>query len=157
LELDLELSVGPDEETIDGVLALQPPKLRVDDLAVAEIDRRAAAFAGKVDNTRFSTDLDSLNEIDHRHVGELAGELGLRLPFLGQRRALLLLKQDLHARDDLLDVDRLGQVLLDAELEAADLVLDGLGAGEEDERDLVPLRPLLQALTQAEPIELRHP
>src|SRR5262249_30600157 len=48
-------------------------------------------------------------------------------------------------------------VLLDAKLEPTDLVLDGLGAGEEDERDLVPFRPLLQALTQAEPVELRHP
>src|SRR5262249_30679731 len=104
-------------------------ELRVDDLAVAEEDRRAAALACEVDDARFPTDLDGLNEIDHRHVGELPGELGLRLALLRQRRALLLLKQDLHARDDLLDVDRRVQVLLDAELEPTDLVLDGLGAG----------------------------
>src|SRR5215468_9125462 len=123
LELDLELAVGPDEQAIHRVLALQPAELGVDDLAVPKVDRRAPALAGEVDDAGFSTYFNGLNQVNDRHVGELAGELGLRLALLRQRRALLLLKEDLDPGDDLLDVDRLRQVLLDAELEPADLVL----------------------------------
>ena len=44
--------------------------------------------------------------------------------FVSMPRPLLLLQQDADPGEDLFDVDRLGQVLVDAELEAADLVLD---------------------------------
>src|SRR5262249_50092546 len=35
LELDLELSVGPDEEPVDGILSLEASELGIDHLAVA--------------------------------------------------------------------------------------------------------------------------
>src|SRR5262249_1653293 len=41
LELDLELAVGPDEEAVHGLLALEAPELGVDHLAVAKVDRGA--------------------------------------------------------------------------------------------------------------------
>ena len=47
-------------------------------------------------------------------------------------------EEQVHARDELADEDRLGEVVLDAELEAADLVLDRLLAREEDDRDRSP-------------------
>src|SRR5262249_29337838 len=107
LELDLELAVGPDEEAVDRILALEPPELGVDDLAVAEVDGRAPVAAREVNHARLAADLDGLDQIDHRHVAQRAGELGPGFPLLLERGALLLLEQDLDAGDDLLDVDRL--------------------------------------------------
>src|SRR5262249_9650833 len=117
LELYLELAVGPDEQPIDRVLALQPAETDVGDRSVADVDDGAPVGAGEVNYPGLSADLDGLDEFDHRHVAERAGELGPGLALLLEGGALLLLEQDLDPGDDLLDVDRLRQVLLDAELE----------------------------------------
>jgi hypothetical protein len=70
------------------------------------------------------------------------------------KRPLPLLEQDIDPRDDLFDVDRLGQVVVDTELEAANLVLDrGLG-GEEHERDLGPVGGAAHTTTELEAIEV---
>jgi hypothetical protein len=66
------------------------------------------------------------------------------------------LQEDLDAREDLFDVDRLGEVVLHAELEAANLVLDVGLRGQEDERDRRPVGVLLEPLDQLEAVHLRH-
>ena len=76
--------------------------------------------------------------------------------FVLERLALLLLQQDLDARDDLFDVDRLGEVVLDAQLEPADLVLDVGLRRQEDERDRRPVGVLLEPLDELEAVHLRH-
>jgi hypothetical protein len=68
--------------------------------------------------------------------------------------SLLLLKQDVDPRDDLFDVDRLGEVVVDAELEAFDLVFNRRLGGEEDERNLGPVGHAAQTTTQLETVEV---
>ena len=58
-------------------------------------------------------------------------------------------QEQVHARDELAHEDRLGEVVLDAELEAADLVLDRFLAREEDDRNARPLGRSLSRLTNA--------
>ena len=54
-------------------------------------------------------------------------------------------QQQIHARDQLAHEDRLGEVVLDAQLQTANLVLDGLLTGEEHDGDVRVLRPILHA------------
>src|SRR4029077_20573722 len=56
--------------------------------------------------------------------------------------------------DDLFDVDRLGQIILDAELEAADLVLDRGLAREEYERDISPVCRRSYFLAELEAVDV---
>ena len=62
-------------------------------------------------------------------------------------------EEQVHARDQLAHEDGLGEVVLDAELEAADLVLDRLLAREEHDRDRGPLGLLLEPAHQRVAIE----
>jgi uncharacterized protein (TIGR02266 family) len=62
----------------------------------------------------------------------------------------------MRARDDLFDVDGLGEVVLGARLQALDLRLDGLLAGEEDEVNVTKPLVALDDLAQLEPVHLGH-
>ena len=98
------------------------------------------AVLGKLDHARFAADLNGLNQIHHRHIGQLADEARARVMRLFDSDALAFLQRDLQARDDLLDVDRLGQILVDAELQTADLLFHRGFASQEHERNLGPRR-----------------
>ena len=139
-EHDLELALAPGQQAIDRVLALQRAGLGVDHLAVAEVDRRLCGWRSPTNWITPDLRLTSIVWITST-TGMSATRPANRIAVLAlvEVRALPLLQQDVDPRDDLFDVDRLGQVVVDAELEAADLVLDrGLG-GEEHERDLGPV------------------
>ena len=153
-EHHLELALVPRQQPVDRVLALQGPGLGVDHLAVAEVDRRLlAGLAGEVDQAGLAADLDGLDQVDHRHVADAAGEPRAAVAALLDPRALPLLDQDARAGDDLLDVDRLGQVVLDAQLEALDLGFDLGLRREEHERDVGPLGVGLEALAERVAVE----
>src|SRR5690606_26547258 len=123
-ELDLELALVPRQQPVDRVLALQRAGLGVDHLAVAEVDRGLSVrAAGELDDARLAADLDGLDDVDHGHVGDAAGEAGAVLLEI-EELTLPLLQQDVDPRDDFFDVDRLRQVVVDAELEPLDLALD---------------------------------
>ena len=140
-EHDLELALAPGQQAIHGVLALQRAGLGVDHLAVAEVDRGLALVRSPVNWMTPDLRLISIVWITST-TGMSATRPANRVAVARAPRTrsrCRFCEQDVDPRDDLLDVDRLGQVVLDAELEAADLVLDrGLG-GEEDERDLGPV------------------
>ena len=105
-----------------------------------EKDRRLPSpIADELDDARLAADLDRLDDVDDRHVADAAREARTTVAALLEPSALALLQEDVDAGDDLLDVDRLGQVVVDAQLEAADLVLDRVLGGQEDERDLTPV------------------
>ena len=152
LELDVEVTVALAEQAIDRRLALEPTHLRIDDGTIAEPERRFTELGGQRDRAALARDLDGLNEVDHRHVGELTAELRASCVLLLEALVLLALQQHRHSRRDLFDVDRLGEVVLDTELQPADLVLDRLLAGEKDERDQLPTRVVLDLHAQVEAI-----
>ena len=65
-------------------------------------------------------------------------------------------EDDVHAREQLADEDGLREVVLDAELEPADLVLDRALRREEDDRDARPLAALPEAADERVAVELRQ-
>ena len=152
LELDLELAVAPHQQAIDRLFAGEPAQLGVDHLAVAKVDRRALARRGCL--KWITPDLRLISIVWIRSTTAMSASCPANLVrdsrlFSSSDCALLLLQEDLDAGDDLFDVDRLGEVVLDAELEAADLVLDVGLRGQEDERDLRPVGVLLAAARRA--------
>ena len=153
-ELHVEVALERVEHSVEGVFAAQPAELGVGDLALFEIDD-AGAFALELDGAGLAAHLEGLHQIDHAHVRQAAAEPGLRLalldPFL-----LDLLKNHLHAGDDLFDVDRLGQVVVAAQLEAAHLELDRLLAGEKDERNVAKAFVAFEHPGQLEAVHLGH-
>ena len=153
LELDGKLAVVPQQQAVDRALAGQAPELRVDHLAVAEVDSAAFSLAAvDLDDARLARELDGLHEIDHRHVAERALKACARVSALDPL-ALRALQNQPDARADLFDVDGLREVVLDAELEAAHLVLDGGVRREEEERNLSPVGMLLEAAAKLEAVE----
>ena len=78
-------------------------------------------------------------KIDLRYT-KIVGCLWLFVFVDFDRRALLALQRDPNPGDDLLDVDRLRQIVVDPELEATHLVFDVLVRGEKQERDVGPIR-----------------
>ena len=76
--------------------------------------------------------------------------------FFSIRLLLPFCEDHLHAGDDLFDVDRLGQVVVAAELEPLHLELDRLLVGQEDERDVPEALVALELLAQLEAVHLRH-
>ena len=150
-KVDLEGAVVEDERAIHGALTDDAAHLGVDDLAFAEEDLAARAPALEVQHAALAGDVDRLEQIDEPHVRERAAEARLRERVL-QALALLPLQHQVHAGDDLFDVDRLGEVVLDAELQPADLALDRGIARQEDERDRREVRALLDPLDEREPI-----
>ncbi len=156
-ELHLELAVVPGEQAVDRVLAHQVAGLGVDHLAVAKVDGGAAAGGAlEVDHAGLAADLDGLDEVDHAHVGDVAGKARAAVALSLDPLALGALEQQADPRRDLFDVDRLGQVVGDAELEPADLVFDRGLPGQEDERDLGPLRAQLERLAEREAVHVVH-
>ena len=159
-ELDLELRLVPDERAVDRLLAAQAPEVGVDHLPLAEVDVRRLHPAREVNDAALPRHLEGLQEIDDGHVGDRPAEA--RLPpgeQLVLRRDVLLRpsrEEQVHARQELPDEDRLRQVVLDAELEAANLVLDRLLARQEDDGDDGPLRLLLELPDERVAVELRE-
>ena len=66
-------------------------------------------------------------------------------------------EEQVHPGDELAHEDGLREVVLDAQLEPADLVLDRLLAREKDDRDRRPLGALLELAHQGVPVELGQP
>ncbi len=155
-ELEVELTLVPHQESVDRAIALQVAALRVDQAPVEEVDRTAAVTVGELEHTGLPADVDRLEQVDQTHLRKRAAEAGLGEAPPLQAPTLVTLEHQVHARDDLFDVDRLGEVVLDAQLEAADLALHRAVARQEDERDLGVLRALTELLDEAEAIELRQ-
>ena len=62
-------------------------------------------------------------------------EVGVAQPVLARPGARRPAQHGLHPLDQLLDAERLGDVVVAAEPQALDLVLGGVAGGEEDDRD----------------------
>ena len=157
-ELEIEVALAPDQEAIHGRLAGLVAELGVAELSFFEEDRPATIARRQVQHAALAADVDRLQQIDQAHVRQRAREARRRqrVPML-QALALSALQLEVHARDDLLDVDRLGEVVLDAELEAADLALDRAIAGQEHEGDVRPIGVFAQMLDQREAVDLGQP
>ena len=155
LELDGELPFRPGEEPIDGVRAGEASDLGINDLAVAKEDRAAAGVPiDDVNDARLPVELDGLYEIDHADVGEIPGEARAAFPAGLHAFAFCALQSRAHANADLLDVDGLGQVVVDAEFETTDFVLDGFAARDKEKGDLRPLGTCLDLAAQLEAVHL---
>ena len=157
-EVDLERALAPEQRAVDRALAAQRAELGVDQRC-RRGSRSIAALRCRVQvqHARLLADVDRLQQVDEAHVGERAGEARLaRAAPLLEPGALLALQNEVHARDDLFDVDRLGQVVLDAELEAADLALHRQVARQEDERDVGPFRACADLFDEREPVDARQ-
>ena len=90
--------------------------------------------------------LERLQKVDDGHVLDRTLEFGSTRLRLARRDALLRAprEKEVHARDELAHEDRLGEVVLDAELEPADLVFDRFLARQKDDRDRGPFRTLFE-------------
>lgn len=73
-EDDLELRLVPDEAAVNGLFAAERAELGVDDLAVAEINVRDVRAVAQREDAALSRDLERLQEVDDRHVGDRPGE-----------------------------------------------------------------------------------
>src|SRR5690606_1520679 len=154
-ELEVELALVPDEEAIDRGLAAELAELGVLERAVLEVDGAAPSARGEVEHAALAADVDRLEQIDHAHVGEGPAETGLGPHGLAlEGFALVALELELDPREDLFDVDGLGEVIGDAELEAADLALHRGVAREEDQRDVLELFVFAELLDEGEAIEV---
>ena len=157
LELHHEAPFGPAEQGIDGVLAPGIPILRVDDFTLAEVNGAAPIpFAGELSYPRLAPHLHGLDEIHHGHIGQVPLESCLSFP-VREDLALLLLQHHLDPDHQLLDEYRLGQVLLNAQLQATDLLLECFLLGEEDEGEPLPAGVILEPLTELIAINSRQP
>ncbi|MEZ4312197.1 MAG: hypothetical protein R3F14_29565 [Polyangiaceae bacterium] len=136
-ELDLEGALVPDEGAVDGLLAAQAAKDGVDALAVAEEDVRLVRLVLEVHDAALAVHLEGLDEVDHAHVGDRAGEAGAAREVApgGEALARAARDEEVHAGDELAHEDRLGEVASSTPSPVADLVLDRLLAGEEDDGD----------------------
>ena len=155
-EVDLEIGLAPDEETVDGLLAPQPSDLGVDDLAVLEPDVAEARAALEGDRAALARDLECLEEVDHGHLVDRSGEArSERRRLLRRDRVLCAAREDhVHAGEQLAHEDRLREVVLHAELESSDLVLHRVVRGEEDDRDRRILAPVPEAPNERVTVEL---
>jgi hypothetical protein len=154
LEVDLEVAVFPGQEPVDGVLAPQFPGLRVDDLTIGKVEPRLMGRPVDREHAALAPEFNRLQQVDHAHVFERAEEPAFVLAL--ELGSLALLQGDGHPGDDLFDVDRLGEVVVGAEFEAADFVLDGRLIREEDERNLPIPFVGLHPPTEFVPVHHRH-
>src|SRR5215470_20145199 len=89
-----------------------------------------------MDDSGLAPDLERLYQIDHAHVREVSRKSGSRFA-LFDVLLFRLLENHPRAGDDLFDVDRLGQIVVAAQLEALHFELDRLLIGEKHERNLL--------------------
>jgi hypothetical protein len=157
-ELQLEVALVPDQGAIQRPLAAQLAELGVLEPAHVEVDGPTLTEGRReVQHAALAADVDGLEQVHQAHVRERAAEAGLGLHALAlEAHALTALQLEVHARDDLFDVDGLGQVVLHAELEALDLALHRAVAREEHEGDLAGVLALAQPLHQLEPVHVRQ-
>ncbi len=129
-------------DPVDRLFAPKAPELRVDDLPVAEVDVRLLRRPAQVNDAALARDLERLQEVDHRHVLRRSREAGPPRQGLrrGGRDVLLRTprEEEVDSGDELANEDGLREVVLDAELEPANLVLDRLLARQEDDGDRLP-------------------
>ena len=155
-ELEVEVAVVPDQEAVHRRLAAELVQLGVDQVAFVEVDGAASALVAEVEHAGLAADVDRLEQVDEAHLRERAAEARLGHAAALEALALVALQDEVHPRDDLFDVDRLGQVVLDAQLEAPDLALHRAVAREEDEGDLLGGLPLAELLDEGEAVHLRE-
>ncbi len=143
LELDREGALRHTEQPVHGLLGLESAHAGVDDRSIAKPDGGIAEIGLELNGATLARNLDGLKQVDDRHVGELARELGPRRVLALELLSLLALHEHAQASRHLFDVDGFDEVVLDAEFQAADLVLDGLGRGQEYEGDPCPVGVVL--------------
>src|SRR5690606_34608049 len=73
-EFEIEASLTPDEEAIDGLFPAEFAEFGVLQCAVLEVDGTAATARGEKKNAGFAADVDRLEEIDEAHVGQRTAE-----------------------------------------------------------------------------------
>ena len=160
-EVDLEIGLVPDEHPVDGLFAAERAHLGIDGATAFEPHVTELAAALERDRPALLRDLEGLQQVDDGHVLDRAGEARLeRRGDAAVREALLRAarEHDVDAREQLTNEDRLGEVVLHAELEPADLVLDRALRREEDDGDRRPLAALAKAADErvaVHPGELR--
>ncbi len=159
-EFDLEIAFVPKQDAIDGFFAGEFSQDRVDDFAVAEIDVGLLPVVVNVNDARFATHLERLQQIDDPHVGD---ETRKTRP--STQRALLLGceaisritgEKNVDAGNQLANEDRLRQIIFDTQFEAADFVFDRLLTREKNDGNRRPISILLDAAHESVPIEVRE-
>jgi len=105
--------------------ARQAADLTVDDPSLAEIDLAARVLAAHHDgDARLLVGCDRAQQVDERNVLDRAEEALVLVSRMFQPLAVATLQQRARSRDDLLHVDRSGDEIVGAGLEAAALALD---------------------------------
>ena len=158
-KLDFEVGLVPDERAVDDLFAAKGSELCVDQLAVAKEHVREVFSISKVDHAALSRHLERLKEVDDRHVLYRSRKMRASARVRARRGNGLLRaarQEKVYPRQELAHEDGLGEVILDAQLEAADLVLDRFLTREEDHRNVRPLRSILEALDERVAVELRQ-
>ena len=158
-EVDLEVRFVPDEHPVDGLFAAERADLGIDRPAPLEPHVSELASALEGDRAALLRDLERLKEVDDGHVLDRAGEASLECRGHALVRECLLRaarEHDIDAREQLADEDGLREVVLDPELEPADLVLDRALGCEEDDRDGGPLAALAQTTNERVAVHLRQ-
>ncbi|MFO0602510.1 MAG: hypothetical protein U0324_05010 [Polyangiales bacterium] len=146
-----EAPVVPPEHAVDGALAAEEAGRGVDHLAVAEGERAALGGGVDLDDPGLAPEVDGGEQVDEAHAPELAREARARRG--RQRLAAPARQHELHAREQLLQVDGLREVVLDAQPQPPDLVVEVHRARQEHERHprprLVGLQPLAEVVAVA--------
>ena len=141
LPLDGQPARRPAEQAVDGVAARQPPDLGVDDAALAEVQLAARALAAHHQrDARLLVGGDGAQQIDERHVLDVADEAFVVVRRQLEPLAIASLQQRARTRDDFLHVDRTRDEIVGARLQSAALAVDaGIEHQHDGGRERVPL------------------
>ena len=155
-ELEVKRSVAPKQVPIDRILADQFLDRSVDHRARVEgYHPRLPIGRDEGEHTGFPAHVDCLQQVDDAHLRKRAAEPRARVATLVLKPGARLSRElDANTGDHLTNVDRLGEVVLDAELQPTDLAFDRLIARQEHERDMRPFRILPQLFDELEAIQV---
>jgi hypothetical protein len=164
-QLGLQQRLG-EGRAVDGDEGLGPPGAALVQRARHQLLAGAALAGDQHRRVALGDGLDPVEQPQHRGAasddgaGALAGAVRLALRQLGARLFQLALERPLggdplQLQDDLVDVERLGQIVVGAFLQRRDRVVDGGVGGDED--DVGAGRLLPHAAEQRQPVDLGEP
>ena len=155
-ELEVERAITPKQVPIDCVLADQFFDRGVDHGTRIKGDHsRLPIGRHEGEDPRLPAHVDRLQQIDHAHLREGPAKPRPRVAALVCKPGASLPRElDSDASNHLANVNRLGEVVFDAELEPANLAFDRPIARQKHERDMGPLRFLSQLLDELEAVQV---